>query len=117
MDSGQQVQRETIMPSLPYIKRSYKDRSQGLDEVLDFRIQTSRFTKIIGMRSVVANRSEPRIQLLEGGLNLPGLKGKPLQGVRMSSLTSISQLPLLRMKSYLGERLDYLLFMFTDALE
>ena len=38
MDSGQRVQRETIMFSLPYIKRSYKDRSQGLDEVLDFRI-------------------------------------------------------------------------------
>ncbi len=69
------------------------------------------------MRSVVANRSKPRIQFLERGLNTPGLKGKPLQGVRMSPPTSISQLPLLHMKSYLGERLDYLLPMFTDALE
>ncbi len=34
------------MFSLPYIKRPYKDRSQGLDEVLDFRIWTSRFTNI-----------------------------------------------------------------------
>lgn len=103
------------MFSLPYIECSYKDQSQGPDKVLGFRIYTSRSTKIL--RNAVC-RCTPFIVTDSTPRGKTGFTwtGRKAFERRPDVFTNFDFTIALWMKSNIGERLDYLLPMFADAL-